>query len=197
MLLKDGYTFRNILPRALQIMADAGKQDRLRDSIAEVMHAATAAGFNMSREGGDEGQQNHDVQQKIESLLEQILEGDQRSAQQNVARLNSCNLYFQGAGVPNTIGTTSAFMQSVEYGVNRLLRRSALLFKITNESAPSARKEHEEEFLVFVLPVNFFVCALQWTVLSRLEASVLKGQGVQGFLRHLKAHQLFVVTSSC
>ena len=150
---KDGFEFRRILPRALAIMGDAVKQDKLRDSIADVLSAATSATLGQaSADGGSrtQAESTESTQAKIESLLEQILSGDQHSAQQNVTRLRTCSKYFQSASIPNIINTTSAWMDPIEYCVNRLFHRSALLFQFERELKPSIRRKHEQEFLLYV-----------------------------------------------
>ena len=141
------------MPRALAIMGDAVKQDKLRDSIADVLSAATSATLGQaSADGGSrtQAESTESTQAKIESLLEQILSGDQHSAQQNVTRLRTCSKYFQSASIPNIINTTSAWMDPIEYCVNRLFHRSALLFQFERELKPSIRRKHEQEFLLYV-----------------------------------------------
>lgn len=134
-------------------MGDAVKQDKLRDSIADVLSAATSATLGQaSADGGSrtQAESTESTQAKIESLLEQILSGDQHSAQQNVTRLRTCSKYFQSASIPNIINTTSAWMDPIEYCVNRLFHRSALLFQFERELKPSIRRKHEQEFLLYV-----------------------------------------------
>ena len=79
-------------------MGDAAKQDKLRDSIADVLSAATSANLGQaSADGGSrtQAESTESTQATIDSLLEQILGGDQHSAQQNVTRLRTCSTYFQ------------------------------------------------------------------------------------------------------
>ena len=140
------------MPRTLAIMGDAAKQDKLRDSIADVLSAATSANLGQaSADGGSrtQAESTESTQATIDSLLEQILSGDQHSAQQNVTRLRTCSKYFQSTNIPNIINTTSAWMDPIEYCVNHLFHRSALRFQLSCELTPSIRRKHEQEFLLY------------------------------------------------
>jgi hypothetical protein len=92
----------------------------------------------------------------IDSLLDEILSGDHKSAQQNLSRLKSCAKFFNLPQVPNMIATTSAFVEPIEYVVNHLLKRSGLLVKIAAEVDVKRRQELEAEHLGNFICLVFF-----------------------------------------
>lgn len=176
-LTQDGFYFRRILPRALQAAADTNKNDRLREGIGDILQSAMAIQTAENDDddaadppGDQPAQRQESMQQKIDSLLEQILSGDHKSAQQNLSRLKSCAKFFNLPSLPNSVSTTSAFVEPIEFVVNRLLKRSALLLRIPVEQDDIQRKEYEIEWLgkCIILLFKFYLAIHRFPLLHKI-----------------------------
>ena len=130
-------------------MISTNQSDKLRQGVAELL---------ASDEPADQQEQPNLRDACIDKVMEEILNGDTRSAQQNVARLRSYSAFFSAPGIDNTSRVTLALIEGIELACNLLFKRSSLLFKMKFDIDKAQLQSCREESLSFLFV--FFGCFL-------------------------------------
>ena len=131
---KDGTNIRQFLPRALSQMVSKSKPDKLRDKISQLVAPRP------SDNSAESSLNNH-----IAQIIDEILNSDQRSAQQNISRLKTVAAFFSDAGNVQSGKAIQRLMGPIEHGTDRLFKRSALRMKMATTVDPTELHALQQE----------------------------------------------------
>ena len=132
--------------------------DKLKETISILINQAIESKVAAGNDVGANEESQSSLDTASAKILEQILEKDADSAQQNLTRLRASSAFFNSGHYPMMVGVTRALTEPIEEMCNRIFHRSGLLSQLKlATNVHNMEKQRREPLACITAFLNLFV----------------------------------------